>query len=636
MNRLSVLRWGALIGIALLANGFFGLINQVSSQSSDSRSLRWDRFDVTIDNINTSANEFRVTEAYELYIERGPYSYGFAQIPLGRVESIDNVTVSQDGTPLSATCSSSAGTYCVTQDSKNLSINYYFLRSVQSGQQPHIQIQYTVHGGLRSYAAGDELYWVALPSDTSGFDVVASRVVVNLPPNTPILAETGYPNTWAYSAEGDTLTWTSPTLPSNHGSFEVRVKYPHDPAMKKPAWQAGYDREQYYIDHIQPIASLLLGVITVLLTLVGVLFVVVRYLRHGRDPVTVTAPEYLTEPPSDELPGIIGLLLDEKADMQDIMATLVDLARRGYFVIEQKEEKTLGLFKNTEFEFHRTDKSWDDLRDYEEALMRGLFPEHRKDTDLDQLKQKFYAVIPGIKQQMYNNLITAGYFTRSPETTRRLWLWGGIAAIVAASGLFWLSRSVTIVSPLISLPPIGLGIVGAVGLLFADVMPAKTEKGAQQAALWRAFRHYLKNINRYHQGDAPADEQFQRYLPFATAFGIEKEFMHDLTPVLTSMPGWYFPTYMGGPWGGGYRGRTVTGSGQPMSMGGGSLGTPSLSGLDRSLSEGLNSMSRGMTQMLNEASHAMTSRPQSSGRGGGGFSGGGGGGGGGGGSRGFG
>jgi uncharacterized membrane protein len=58
--------------------------------------------------------------------------------------------------------------------------------------------------------------------------------------------------------------------------------------------------------------------------------------------------------------------------------------------------------------------------------------------------------------------------------------------------------------------------------------------------------------------------------------------------------------------------------------------------MSETLTQGLNSMNSGMTQLLNDASHAMTSRPQSSG-GSGGFSGGGGhgGGGGGGGGRGF-
>lgn len=635
MQRLPVLRWGIVVVMALAANGFVALARSLPEQNTDARSLRWDRFDITIDNINTSANQFHITEAYDLYIERGPYSYGFAEVPLERVTKIDGVSVSQDGVPLNRACTNAAGTYCVTQDGDTLSINYYFKRQVRSGERPQIRIEYWVYGALRSYTKGDELFWVALPEDLSGFTVEASWATVVLPPGTPVLAVTGYPDTWAYRAEGDTLIWESPPRPSEQGSFEVRVKYPHDPAMKKPAWQRTYDLKQSYIDHVQPVISLLLGALTILLTLAGVLFVVLRYLRFGRDPVAVAVPEYLTEPPGDERPGIVGLLLDEKVDMEDIMATLTDLAQREYLVIEQTEERTLGIFKDTAFTFHRTDKSPHELRPYEAALMRGLFPGNRVETKLDQLKEKFYTVIPALKQMMYNESVKAQYFKRSPETTRSYWLWGSLGLIILASILFWLSRLLTVISPLISLPPVGLGIVGAAALLVADFMPAKTEKGTQQAALWRAFRQYLKNIEHY-QKDLSA-EQFDRYLPYATAFGIEKEFNQAVMPTLTSVPRWYHPTYLGGPWHGGYRGRMLSG-GKPMSKGIGSSGNFSPGGLesmDRSFSDGLNSISRGMSQLLNEATRVMTSTPKSSGSGRGGFSGGGRGGGSGGGSRGF-
>jgi len=163
---------------------------------------------------------------------------------------------------------------------------------------------------------------------------------------------------------------------------EVRVQYPHDERMAKPSWQAAFDRERSYIENWQPLVSVLLLAVSVLFTLGGILFVVLRYLRRGRDPKALVVPEYLDERPTEELPGIVGLLLDEKADMKDILATLVDLARRGYLVIEQTEEGGLaGLFTNTEFTFHRTGKPADDLRPYERTLLRGILQAHPHDQE---------------------------------------------------------------------------------------------------------------------------------------------------------------------------------------------------------------------------------------------------------------
>jgi hypothetical protein len=206
--------------------------------------------------------------------------------------------------------------------------------------------------------------------------------------------------------------------------------------------------------------------------------------------------------------------------------------------------------------------------------------------------------------------------------------------MIGASVLFWLAQGATLISPLIVVPPIGLGIVGAAGALAGSYMPAKTQKGSQDAALWKAFRRYMRNIEQYADLEQAAS-QFERYIGYAVVFGVEKDWIRQLSPSLKSMPGWYFPTYLGGPWRGGYHRGSSTGSGTGGGLGGLSLDGPGgLNEMSRSLGEGLNSMSSGLTDMLNDASSAMTSHPKSSG--GGGFSGGGGGGGGsGGGSRGF-
>src|SRR5262245_48232506 len=83
-----------------------------ASAQSDNRSLRWDRWDVTIDNIVTSSNRFDVTESQALSIIRGPFSFGYREISQDKLDKIDNVTVTDNGKALKQTCSNSGGTYC--------------------------------------------------------------------------------------------------------------------------------------------------------------------------------------------------------------------------------------------------------------------------------------------------------------------------------------------------------------------------------------------------------------------------------------------------------------------------------------------------------------------------------------------
>src|SRR5262249_20854880 len=143
-------------------------------------------------------------------------------------------------------------------------------------------------------------------------------------------------------------------------------------------------------------------------------------------------------------------------------------------------------------------------------------------------------------------------------------------------------------------------------------------------------------------------DQFERFIGYAVAFGIENQWVHEFADALSAMPTWYYYPAGGVRWReyyhrqnnnlGGFMQR-----GSDFSQGMGNLGgSGGLNQMSQSLTEGLNSMSSGLTSMLNQASSAMTSQPSSSGssggfHGGGGFSGGGhsGGGGSGGGSRGF-
>jgi len=620
------------VGIALLIAVTITGVVSAAPNRQDNRRLRWDRFDVIIDNVATSENRFDVTEIYELTIEVGPFRFGTAEIPMDRLFDIVNVAVYDGNTALQASCSGGPGTYCATKSGDTFSLTYYFLQRAESGERRSIRLKYTVIGGLRSYEDGDQLYWVAVPGDRP-FPVLDSRVTVTLPSDRPPQVTASYPDTWLETIDGTTITWEAPGRLGNNSDIEVRVQYPHDPEMSKPGWQASFDRMRWYEDNLKPIVTVVLLVIGALIGLGGSLLVIMRYLSHGRDPEAVVVPEYLPEPPSSELPGIVGVLLDERADMKDILGTMLDLARRGYLVIEQTTKGgVLGMFESTEFHFHRTDKDSSDLRGHETSLLRGLFPGNRQDTELSDLRNKFYKVIPSIKEQMYRDLVRQGYFVRSPETTRNLWLFGGIGLLALAGVGFWLGLAGMSISPLMVAPPIGLGLVGFVMMGTSQAMPAKTPKGAQEAAQWQAFRTYLKNIERY-TDLSQATDQFEKYIGYAVAFGFEKEWIQDFAPVMTSMPTWYFPTHLGGPWGRGYhRGWPTTGS----SSAGGGLGgldfdgPGGLNSMSRSLTDGLNSMSTGLTKMLNDASSTMTSRPSSSGSGGGGFSGGGGGG-----SRGF-
>jgi len=224
-------------------------------------------------------------------------------------------------------------------------------------------------------------------------------------------------------------------------------------------------------------------------------------------------------------------------------------------------------------------------------------------------------------------------FPVRPDTVRSRWGCGGAGLMILAIGLgIVVTALLADITAAVIIPFIALAFVGVVAASSSAAMPVKSRQGAEATAAWQAFKRYLSNLERYTKIEEATD-QFDKYLPYAIAFGIERSWINRFARVNTvPMPGWYYPYGWGRPY---YHGH---GQGVPMSGGTGlGGGVPSVQGMSDGLAGSLQNMSTGLTSMLNSAASTFRSVPQSSGHGGGGWGGGGfsGGGGGGGGSRGF-
>jgi hypothetical protein len=87
-------------------------------------------------------------------------------------------------------------------------------------------------------------------------------------------------------------------------------------------------------------------------------------------------------------------------------------------------------------------------------------------------------------------------------------------------------------------------LVGLIVWSIAPSMPRKTQAGADTAAQWRAFKRYLAAIEQY--AELPkAQELFDRYLPYAIAFGIEQSWVRAFARAAAPSPAWYGPVNTG-------------------------------------------------------------------------------------------
>jgi len=573
--------------------------------------------------------DVRVVETWQVRFVGGPFRFAFRSIPLNRVDAITDVRVAEPGQAFRESSGENAGTFEVDQGSE-VTITWYF--SPTSNSTRTFVLEYTLRGALRIYPDGDQIFWKFIEADRE-YPIQASRVLVSLPADFRPEQLTGadYLNG---TPVGGMRTVDSRTVEFRGGPFgpgdewEIRAQFPHGVVTANPAaWQTHEDRA--------PIYNLVALALALVIALGGLLGIYLLWYARGRDRAATAGAEYWTHPPEDLPAPVAGTLLDERAEMRDILAAIVDLGRRGYIQIVQMDE---GRDGSAEFKFVRLRGDDGSLRPYERILFQHLFG-FATERDLYDLREKFYKALPELQASLYEETVNAGYFPASPQRTRNLYTALGIALAVIG-GLLGFMGYAAIVSfaPLAILPVAATALVGVVLAIAAQAMPRKTAKGAAAAVKWRAFKRYLAHVDRYTELDQ-AKDRWEEYLPYAVAFGLEKEWVKTFETVDVPAPRWYrpYPTYYPyGPvfsTGSGHTGHRSAGDGGD-SRGG--SGMPSLDTAAGGAFSGLNAMSAGFFTMLDSASSTFTSTPAPSGGSGGGFSGGGsGGGGGGGGSSGF-
>ncbi len=651
----------AAVGLTMPAPA--GAAEALAAPTPAGRQARYNRFDVGIA-IDPSGN-FRVSETQEVAFTGGPFQRASRTISLDNVEDVQDIAVREPGGPVYTRAQEPGqpGTYTVRRSGDALTVEWYFPATRNARRT--FQLDYTVVGGLRINPDVDVLDWTALRPDLAA-DVGASTVTVTLPSAVDparIATDTRGASARTEIVDGRTVRFLAGAVPKGRG-LGVKVAFPHGlVSAAPPPWQGQFEQRQEAERVAQgwrDLINLVLGALGLLILVGGALSLYLLWYLRGRDRHTGLVAEYLREPPSDLHPGAVGTLLDEHADFHDVLAMFTDLGRRGVLRITETRTPGVlgtGLGAGTDFRVERL-ASDAPLSPVEQLLLQTLFPNGETEVQLSEVKRRFTAMIPRFQAGLYDEVMRHGYFNAHPEQTRQRYrglgsflIFGAIAGSIALFFLFGSALSWQII------PAIALVIIGLALRSLARAMPAKTLRGAEEAAKWTAFRRYLANLERYDNLE-DAKAIFARYLPYATAFGLERSWVEKFARVNAPVPAWYGggggfgggPIVIvgdgGGGFGGGYYGGGggyvggggPVGGGQPAPPtgdfgggGGGDWSIPTLQDLSDRGGGGMQSMSDGLMGMLDSASGVFGSGGGDSGGGwgGGGWGGGGDGGGGG-------
>lgn len=419
--------------------------------------------------------------------------------------------------------------YTTSREGKNLRIKIGDPNEMISGIHTY-KITYDIERAINFFDDHDELYWnvtgnewpvyidnvsahVVLPEDISSSDIDISCFT----------GATG-------SEEQDCLG----TVKDSEADFLTEnVLYMNEGLTIVVGWPVGFiQRPNLW----QKILWILADNWSFLVPIISFIVLFVLWYRNGRDAAKSFTVIAQYEPPHGLNPVEVGTILDFRVDKKDVTGMLLDLAVRGYIKIRYIEKK--GFLGKEDFELIRVGNGTDLVKPYEQKLFESLFSKNQfTSRKLSDLKNKFYKDEQTISKEVYDNLTKQGYFVKNPDSQRWSYL---IAAILLFFIGFILLAATFEYNAFIG---VSLGLTGCLFFIFSFIMPARTKKGVLAREHCLGYKQYLsvaeKDRIAFHNAPKKSPKEFERGLPYAIVFGVEKEWAQSFQDIYKTQPSWY-------------------------------------------------------------------------------------------------
>lgn len=446
-----------------------------------------------------------------------------------------------------------------------------------SNRTADVVIRYTLSDVLGFYAEGsdadqpamDEFYWQVTGTEWE-VPIRSVTAEVRLPASTPVGQAAAYQGGAASNdavpaaINGSVVRVESQgTITPGHG-LTIGVGWAPGAVARDPSrtmqWGDKSFEERLRGDTPGPLSYLPL-----LLPFAVFWFAYRSWDKRGRDPKE-RAIMVRWDPPADLSPAEAGTLVDHTPDMHDIISTLVEMAVKGYIVIEEREKEGFLKF-GTDYVFHLV-RPWDEwgvLPRHQHRFLDGLFkhrsvgvggilkdalglgedaadgapPEAVASVKLSDLKNEFYKEIPDIKDAILEALVRKGHYIRRPDRAMQPWIVGaGLMGVLGFAGFAMLSDTRPVAGIVIV---VAAALSGAILAVFGFLMPARTEKGARTREAALGFKQFLEKVeNPRYKRMIKSPTQFEEFLPYAMAFKCQEEWARAFDDLLTEPPNWYY------------------------------------------------------------------------------------------------
>lgn len=503
----------------------------------------------------------------------GKFSFAFREIPLAAGESISDIRVSEGGRGFALSSSEDPSTFSVVKPRGRVKIKWFYRAR---NERRTFRISYTLHGVVKRYPDVAELYHKFLGEDS---DRAIGQVTVKL--RLPGGVEPSQVRAWVHGPvllNGTVTINTDGTISMDVAPlprwayWEGRVLFPSEAlsgvrlAAETPRRQVVMDEEQVWAEGanrrrearitaieegraerevLRKRARTYLPV-SILVAILGLALWFLAFRTHGW-PHSVRSLTARGDIPSDHRPAIVSYLLTRTVGGPAIVATLLDLADRGYFTIREttKVKSTFfGRREEKDYRFERTEKLWKDLEPYELDLAEFLITEVGDVTGFSMSGLKKTASKSRSKflkwfREWIKSVKKVGetFDFYEPYAKGAMIRNAGVGVVMIVLGAFFCFHSG---SPA-GVPAIAGGVIVAI---LTVALTRRTIEGRRIRLAWGDFHKHLKQISK---GLGPVrldSHEWSRYLGVAIIFGLHKKLLPKLEYVdkngAVTFPVWYY------------------------------------------------------------------------------------------------
>jgi len=480
----------------------------ITSPALAAKSYDAEYFDVQID-LQADGSAI-VTETVKFRFHGDPFTFAFREISATETDGVTFLEASMDGVLMSP--GTQVGQVEV-EPGDPLKVTWHF--SPVSDAAHVFVVRYRAEGVIRK-GEGDTLIWRVVPEDHD-YSIERSTVTLTYPPEATALGQPAL--NWDFDSawEENRIILTASSIDPDEDLILTARFAPDSLTEVAPRWQVQQGQADAAIAKAMPV-GLIAGIAAFILGGLGLF----TYIRANRRELSIAPAISTANPPSDISPAVIGKLTKQQ---HTFMGTIFDLAQRG--VLEIREEK--GGWGTKKHVLVRRDSPVS-LQPYEQGLLEALFKPGENQVNLNEVATRL-----GMKHKLFDEpleqeLIRRGWLDPERKQRRMTLSVIGFLALVLTLLIFLFGMAmggINLVATPEGIPLIAAGIGISAGLflpsllllIYAATYSILTPAGEEQAARWRGFADYLKQVSK---GREPAirPDYFERYLAYAAAFGL--------------------------------------------------------------------------------------------------------------------